>query len=144
MFSDAANTLKFATAGVNRVQISASGHIQFAADNAQDIGGAGSLRPRDLNLGRNAVIGGALDHDGTTVGFYGVAPAARPSAYTQTYATAARAHAQAAVATTGATNVTPFGYTTAAQANAIPTAINELKDLINSIIDDHQANGMFQ
>lgn len=35
--------------------------------------------------------------------------------------------AQAAVATTGATNVTPFGYTTAAQADAIVTLANELR-----------------
>ena len=36
--------------------------------------------------------------------------------------------AQVAVATTGATNVAPFGYTTAAQANAIVTLVNELRD----------------
>ena len=35
--------------------------------------------------------------------------------------------AQAAVATTAATNVTPFGYTTAAQADAIITLLNELR-----------------
>ena len=35
--------------------------------------------------------------------------------------------AQAAVATTGATNSTPYGYTTAAQANAIVTLLNEIR-----------------
>lgn len=35
--------------------------------------------------------------------------------------------AQAAVATTGATNIAPFGYTTAAQADAIVTLVNELR-----------------
>lgn len=35
--------------------------------------------------------------------------------------------AQAAVATTGATNTTPYGYTTAAQANAIVTLVNEIR-----------------
>lgn len=35
--------------------------------------------------------------------------------------------AQAAVATTGATNVTPYGFTTAAQADAIVTLVNELR-----------------
>jgi UDP-N-acetyl-D-mannosaminuronic acid transferase (WecB/TagA/CpsF family) len=34
---------------------------------------------------------------------------------------------QAAVATTGATNVTPYGFTTAAQANAIVTLLNEIR-----------------
>lgn len=35
--------------------------------------------------------------------------------------------AQAAVATTGATNTAPYGYTTAAQADAIVTLVNELR-----------------
>ena len=35
--------------------------------------------------------------------------------------------AQAAVVTTAATNVAPFGYTTSAQANAIVTLVNELR-----------------
>ncbi len=35
--------------------------------------------------------------------------------------------AQAAVATTAATNTTPFGYTTAAQADAIVTLVNEIR-----------------
>lgn len=35
--------------------------------------------------------------------------------------------AQAAVGTTAATNVTPFGYTTAAQADAIVTLVNEIR-----------------
>jgi uncharacterized protein YkwD len=34
---------------------------------------------------------------------------------------------QAAVATTAATQTTPYGYTTAAQANAIVTLVNELR-----------------
>lgn len=35
--------------------------------------------------------------------------------------------AQAAVSTTGATNTTPYGYTSDAQANAIVTLVNELR-----------------
>ena len=35
--------------------------------------------------------------------------------------------AQAAVATTGATNSTPYGYSSEAQANAIVTLLNELR-----------------
>ncbi len=35
--------------------------------------------------------------------------------------------AQAAVATTGSTSVAPFGYTTAAQADALVTLVNELR-----------------
>lgn len=80
----------------------------------------------------------------TALGFYAVTPVARPAAYTQTYSATTRTHAQAAVDTTGSTQTTPFGYTTAAQADAIPTAINELKNLVNQVIDDLQANGLLQ
>jgi hypothetical protein len=38
-------------------------------------------------------IDGNLNHDGSNVGFYGVAPTARPSAYTQTYSTATKTQA---------------------------------------------------
>lgn len=77
-----------------------------------------------------------------------LAPPAGASAYTQTYETATRTHAApvaAAVATTAATNVTPYGYAQA-QANAIVTAVNALitdlanvKQLTNQILDDLQA-----
>lgn len=94
-------------------------------------------------------------HTGTTVGFYSVTPATRPTAYTQTYATAAKtnpAMTSGSIATTGATNVTPYGFTTAAQANAIVSAVNALvladvldtKKLLNSVIDDLQALGLLQ
>ena len=91
---------------------------------------------------------------GTTqkIGFWNATPIVRPSAFTQTYSTASKTHAavtSAAVATTAATNITPFGYTTAAQADAIPVAINavaadllNLKQVVNSIIDDLQAVGL--
>lgn len=99
-------------------------------------------------------IAGALDHDGTTAGFFGITPASRATAYTQTYATADKTHAnagQTAVATTAATQTTPFGYTTAAQADDIVAQLNnarldilDLKQLVNSIIDDLQAYGLLQ
>lgn len=97
---------------------------------------------------------GDLTHTGTKVGFYSTAPAARPAAYTQTYATATRTHANptaVVVATTASTNVAPFGYTTAAQADAIVTAVNALvadmanvKQVLNSSIDDDQIQGLKQ
>ena len=75
------------------------------------------------------------------------------AAYTQTYATADKTHAnpaQGAVATTAATNVSPYGYSTAAQADDIVTQLNnartdilDLKQLVNSVIDDLQAFGLF-
>ena len=88
------------------------------------------------------------------IGFWNVAPVVRPSAFTQTYATATKTHAApvaTAVATTVATNVVPFGYTTAAQADSLVTAINNLitdlantKQVLNAAIDDLQSIGLLQ
>lgn len=75
---------------------------------------------------------------------------AQQAAYTQTYSTAARTvpnATAAAVVTTAATNVAPYGYSQA-QADALVTAVNAaqddilaLKKLINALIDDSQALG---
>lgn len=72
--------------------------------------------------------------------------------YTQTFSTAGRTHANrtsSAVATTSATSVTPFGYTTQAQADALVTAINAVRadlantaGLLNALIDDLQSVGI--
>lgn len=102
----------------------------------------------------DAVIAGALDHNGSTVGLYGVTPTARPSAYTQTYATATRTHSNntaADLATTAATNVTPYGFAGAAQADAIATQVNALRvdlnnvrGVLNQVLDDLQLQGLLQ
>lgn len=88
------------------------------------------------------------------VGFFGTAPIVKTSAYTQTYSTASRTHAAptaAAVATTAATQTTPYGFTTQAQADALVAEHNKLvtdlantKQLLNSVIDDLQAYGLLQ
>ena len=52
------------------------------------------------------------------------------SVYTLTYNTASHtvpAATAVAAATTGSTTTTPYGYTTSAQADAIPVAINALE-----------------
>lgn len=100
-------------------------------------------------------IDGALNHDGTTVGFYGVAPVTRPTAYTQTYATADKTHAaytpdDESAAYTGIDNLqSGTVYATVADLNALRVAYENLrattedaKNLINSVIDDLQALGM--
>jgi hypothetical protein len=140
--------------GTNRWLFNSSNNLVCPTDNSYDIGASGATRPRHIYVGSDVVIGGALDHDGSTVGFYGTAPATRPAAYTQTYATATRTHsnaAQTAVATTGATITTPFGYTTAAQADDIVTQLNaartdllNLKQVVNQLLDDLQLNGLLQ
>ena len=89
-----------------------------------------------------------------TVGFNGVAAVARPSAYTLTYPTNSRALAADAItdpATTAATSVTPFGYSTAAQADAIRAAViemhaelNNVRQALRQVIVDLQAYGLLQ
>lgn len=68
------------------------------------------------------------------IGFYGQPAAVRPSAYTQTYSATSRTMP----ASTGIDNA-QAGTVYASVAN-----LNELKEVVNSIIDDLQANGMFQ
>lgn len=84
--------------------------------------------------------------------FYNSTPIVQPSAYTQTYATADKTHADftsADLATTAATQTTPWGFASQAQAENIATQFNllradvaDLKQLVNSLIDDLQALGL--
>ena len=96
---------------------------------------------------------GSVAHQGTTVGFYNVTPATRPTAYTQTYATASKTHAAPTAtkpASTAATQLTPYGYSQA-QADAIVTAVRALvddvetvKQVVNQVLDDLQSVGLLQ
>jgi hypothetical protein len=80
------------------------------------------------------------------LGFYGTVPVSQAAAYTKTYSTASRTIPNATftnLATTAATNVAPYGFTTQAQADAIATKVNALaadvlilKQLIVSLVND--------
>jgi hypothetical protein len=96
-----------------------------------------------------------IEADGSNpmIGFLGAAAVVRAAAFTQTYSTSDRTHnnvTSSAVATTGASDTDPrWAYTTQAQADAIPVAINavaadllDLKQLVNAVIDDLQAYGL--
>jgi hypothetical protein len=108
-------------------------------------------------------IDGALNHDGSTVGFYGVTPASRPSAYTQTYSTATRTHA--AMTSADLTNLTggtatdvisdvggSFDQTTlndnfssiADMFDLLRADLINVKGVLNAQIDDRQADGLAQ
>jgi len=86
------------------------------------------------------------------LGFYNATPIVKPTAFTQTYATAEKTLASltaSAVGTTGSTSTSPYGYTTAAQADSIFTQLNnliadhaDLAQVVNSIIDDLQSLGL--
>lgn len=100
-------------------------------------------------------LDGAFNHDGTTVGFYGVTPVVRPSAYTQTYATAdktlgAYTADDESVVYTGQSN-TALGATFAkvVDLNALRVAYENLRAftedavaMLNSAVDDLQALGL--
>ena len=102
-----------------------------------------------LNTATGTKIGTATTQK---LGFFNAAPVVRPAAYTQTYSTADKTHAAstfAAVVETASTSSTPYGYTTAAQANNICIELNDLADdvvdlkqLVNSVIDDLQTLGL--
>jgi hypothetical protein len=65
---------------------------------------------------------------GTTTGTkLGTATTQKLAFYNSTPIAQRSGAAQAAVATTGATNTTPYGFTTSAQADAIVTLVNELR-----------------
>ena len=123
---------------------------------------------RELNLRDGAKI------TGDALGFFGVTPVAKASAYTQTYTTADKTHIAdgssdvvaanaTAIAEGSADGVAAGGFATAAARQAamnkvdvIVTLANELKadynllraqvldlkQLVNSVIDDLQAYGL--
>lgn len=111
---------------------------------------------------KKLTVAGDLAHTGTNAGFYGVTPAARPSAYTQTYATATKTHANPTSATLTAAFGTSdgtvadvgaaFNQTTlnnnfqdlATAINALRVDLINLKGVVNSVIDDGQITGLLQ
>jgi len=90
---------------------------------------------------KTASPGGALQ-----MGFFNSTPVAQAAAYTKTYSTASRTIPVATftnLATTAATNVGPYGFSTAAQAddiaiktNALAADVLILKQLIVSLVND--------
>ena len=99
----------------------------FGAQNVVTTGtlGAGATTlGGSLTLGDNNIVAGTTTgvKVGTAItqklGFYNATPIVQPAAA-----------AQAAVATTGATSSTPFGYTEA-QANAIVALVNEMRSTL--------------
>jgi hypothetical protein len=96
---------------------------------------------------------GAVNINATTLGFFGVTLASRPTAYTQTYSTASKTHAAVTqlACPAGGTGAAAGGWSTAANRdlaiasiNAARTDIANLKNLVNAVIDDLQALGLLQ
>ena len=117
------------------------------------IGTDGSNRDPANSADTSGSITGEFTHTGATVGFYGVTPVARPTAYTQTYNAASRVHANpvAASVVASAVLVTPFGLSSSAQMDNLVLAVNNLvgdianvKKVLNQVIDDLQSQGILQ
>jgi hypothetical protein len=83
------------------------------------------------------------------LGFWGATPIVRPSAYTQTYSTADKTHANFTSADIGAFTGGSTGFLDAAerdnvrtQFNALRADVADVKQLVNSLIDDLQNLGL--
>jgi hypothetical protein len=94
------------------------GSSEVVAFKIQDFFGSGRLIfPDNMSITVGTTNGTKIGiATNEKLGFYNAAPIAQRAGA-----------AQAAVATTAATNVTPYGYTTAAQADAVVTLVNELR-----------------
>lgn len=159
----AANTLFNAvTSGTIAIGAANTGGITIGnGDTIKTISiGAGNA-VNTINIGSHATPVNVITIGGTasTLGFYGVTPVVRPSAYTQTYATADKTHAaRTATTVTTANLVDDGGVYSATWADTVVTMSNELKtdlnaleadqldtaQLLNSLIDDLQAQGLIQ
>ena len=89
-------------------------------------------------------IDGDLNHDGSNIGFYGVAPVARPAAYTQTYATALRTHAARTAPGAGAGSGADATTFSGAECDALVADQQNTAQVLNQLIDDLQAVGLIQ
>lgn len=124
--------------------------ITFGANQAPGSGRTVDIQGKGYTSGEME-IDGDLNHDGANVGFYGVAPVARAGAYTQTYATADKTHAAFTSADLAAFTGGSVGFLDAAERDGVRTQFNALradvadvKQLVNSVIDDLQAIGVAQ
>jgi hypothetical protein len=147
-------TSKVSGDAVNRFLFTVGGLMQWSdGTNTADVqlnrSAAGVLR---VSTG-DFHVSNVLRHLGSTLGFYNVAAVARPTGYTQTYATASRTHANITASNppAGGTGATAGAYDTAANRNAMITSLTNViadvanvKQVLNSVIDDLQANGLLQ
>jgi hypothetical protein len=171
-WASASGTVTWLTGGAPTLQ-TAPGAIDTVTFESVDginwLGSPGPAQPAagsftSITASGNATITGTLGVTGATTatslalsghfGANGSAAVGKSSAYTKTYSTQGRTipvATAAGVATTGsaASTGTVYGYTTSAQADAIPVAVNALeadvlalKQLIVALVVDLQAVGI--
>lgn len=118
------------TLGTNdRFVIDASGNVgigtstqsaKLAINGGLHVGGDSDPGDDNLLVDGKIEIDGDLDHDGTKIGFFGVTPATRASAYTITNATTDRSY------------------------DADATTVDELADVLATLINDLKSYGLLQ
>jgi hypothetical protein len=169
----ATGTITAANPALDATQTWNSGGVTFTGikANITDTASAAASLLCDLQVGGSSkfkvtkagavTIADALDHDGSTVGFYSVTPAARPSAYTLTYSTADKTHANPTAAAltmadgagtndntigaiTGDATVIAAFQEVVDEVNKLVTDLADAKALINSVITDLQSLGLLQ
>jgi hypothetical protein len=115
------------------------------------VDGSGNLQFFDaVNLIADTTTGTKIGTATTQkFGFYNATPIVQPSAYTQTYSTADKTHANFTSADIGAFTGGLVGFLDAAERDNVRTQVNalradvaDLKQLVNSLIDDLQALGL--
>lgn len=125
------------------------GGILFGGDTNLYRSAADTLKTDDAVVaGSSLEVDGDLDHDGSNVGFFGVAPVARPSALTQTFSTADRTHAgRTAESLTDNSGGTADNTVAAVSGSGDDSTINDnfadLVDEINKLRDDQRDTAEF-
>lgn len=149
------------TSAASGVAVAVNDFMKLEGVSSMDMVAIGGNCDVRLQVASNAAeagdwtVAGAINHDGTLVGFYGHAPVGRPSAYTQTYSTTSRTHA----AYTSDTESSAYtGTPASAAATAKLADLNDLRvayenlrvayestsKVLNQVIDDLQNNGLLQ
>lgn len=155
-------TLAGLTGTVNQITVT-NGAGSITLSLPQDLATSSTPTFGSLTLTNQITIGGDLDHNGSNIGFFGTAPAALTSAYTQTYATATRTHSNPTSSdlsgitssTTGSALAEPSGAYTQSemqqnfrriqdQYNNLRADVLNIKQLVNQVLDDLQLYGLLQ
>jgi hypothetical protein len=143
LFLDSSANTLYLGGTTNGIAIEKGGIFSFIA------GGTGKIKdgtniPLDTTTGTK--IGTATTQK---LGFWNATPVVRPSAFTQTYATASKTHSNLTYVAPAAYGAGANGYSTGAMAAAVHAAVIALaadvanvKQVLNSVIDDLQSMGL--
>lgn len=134
----------------------AGGALQIAGGKGTGNAAGGSVKIQASTAGASGTtlqtLATVAEFGPATIGFYGVTPVTRPTAYTQTYSTADRTLGaytadDESVAYTGAAD----GEAQLADLNALRTAyenlrafVEDIAQMLNSVTDDLQSVGLLQ